>query len=484
MRRAGVAAWHLLRKLWPDARRIVVIAGAGNNGGDGYVVAAEALRAGLAVRLLTLGDHERLSSESAAAAAEFAAQGGAATPYRGVPADADLIVDALLGTGLTRDVTGRYAGAIDAVNAARAPILALDIPSGLNADTGAVQGVAVRADATISFIALKQGMFTGRGPAHCGAISFDGLDVPPSIYGTQILSARRLSWAKESELLPPRPADAHKGLAGHVLVVGGAPGTAGAARIAGEAALRAGAGLVTVATHPEHAALLNLTRPELMVAACADRSALQAAAGRADVLAIGPGLGQGDWGRELLDAALALDLPTVLDADALNLLAVSPRRSDAWVLTPHPGEAARLLGCSVAEVERDRFAAAAELQRRYGGVVVLKGAGTIVAAAGQRPPGVCDGGTPAMASAGMGDALTGIIAALLAQGRGVALGSDQAAAAGVCLHAAAGELAARGSDRGLLAGDLLATLPQLFRNRTFFATNIPELPEEPVATIG
>lgn len=466
MRRAGQAAWRLLHTHWPAARRLAVLCGAGNNGGDGYILATEAIRSGCEVRLLTLGDHDRLSPESAAAAVGFAAAGGIAEPYRSLPANASVIVDGLFGTGLSRPVEGRYAQAIESANASRAPVLALDLPSGLDADTGQVLGDAVRADLTLCFIGLKRGLFTGRGPALTGEVRFDGLDVPPAIYASEVLSARRIDWRKERELLPPRPADAHKGMAGHVLIVGGAPGMSGAPRIAGESALRSGAGLVTVATHPDHAATLNLTRPELMVAAVPDAVVLTAVAARATVVAIGPGLGQGDWGRRLFAAALELGRPMVVDADALNLLAAAPRRADHWVLTPHPGEAARLLGCSIADVEQDRFAAAAEIQRRFGGVVVLKGAGTIVAGPGQRPPAVCSDGNPAMASAGMGDALTGIIAALLAQrsseSPGAGLAPDQAAGAGVCLHAAAGDLAAAGADRGLLAGDLAAALPRLF----------------------
>lgn len=458
MQRAGVAALQLLRTRWPDARRLVVLAGTGNNGGDGYVLAAEALAAGLAVRLLQLGDHDKLSAESAAAAASFARAGGIAEPFARLPGDADVIVDGLLGTGLKREVSGRWAAAIDSVNAARAPALALDIPSGLDADTGRVHGTAVRADATVSFIALKQGLFTARGPDCCGEIHFDGLDVPPAIYATEMLSARRVDWGKARELLPRRRRDAHKGIAGHVLVVGGAPGMSGAPRLAGEAALRAGAGLVTVATHPAHANLLNLTRPELMVQGVDGPEALAKVAARASVVAVGPGLGRDDWGRALLDAVLSLDLPLVVDADALNLLAQAPRRYERWILTPHPGEAARLLGCSIADVEQDRFAAATALQQRYGGTVVLKGAGTLVRSAGQRPPAVCSDTTPAMASAGMGDALTGILAALLAQG----IELEQAGTTGVCLHVAAGVAADRGADRGMLAGDLIFALPGLF----------------------
>lgn len=460
MQRAGRTAFGVLRTRWPDARRILVLAGAGNNGGDGYVLAAEALAAGLDVRLLRLGDHDRLSEASAGAAARFVQEGGAAAPYQRLPGDVDVIVDALLGTGLTREVSGQWAAAIDAVNAARAPVLALDIASGLDADTGRVLGTAVRAHATVSFIGLKRGLFTGRGPACSGAVSFDGLGVPPAIYATQILSARRVDWRKERELVPPRSADAHKGTAGHVLVVGGAPGMSGAPRLAGEAALRSGAGLVTIATHPAHASVLNLTRPELMVQAVAAADELAQAAARADVIAVGPGLGRDAWGRTLLDAVLGLDRRLVVDADALSLLARAPQHRDQWILTPHPGEAARLLEQTAAAVEQDRFAAAAALQRHFGGAVVLKGAGTLVHGPGQRPPAVCSDGSQAMASAGMGDALTGIIAALWAQAP--ALDAQQAATAGVCLHAAAGDLAAAGTDRGLLAGDVIATLPRLF----------------------
>ncbi len=460
MRRAGRGAFELLRARWPQARRVLVLAGAGNNGGDGYVLAAEALAAGLDVRLLTLGDHTRLSAASAAAAAHFAEQGGVAEPFRRLPGDVDVIVDALLGTGLTRAPSGPWAAAIDAVNASRAPVLALDLPSGLDADTGRILGVAVRAAVTMSFIALKRGCFTASGPAYCGVVHFDGLAVPPAIYAREVLSARRVDWRKERELLAPRAADAHKGTAGHVLVVGGAPGTSGAARLSGEAALRAGAGLVSVATHPAHAALLNLSRPELMVQAVRAADSLVQAAARADVIAVGPGLGRDAWGRALFEAVLTLERPLVVDADALNLLARAPRRREQWILTPHPGEAARLLDQDVADIERDRFAAAAALQARYGGAVVLKGAGSIIHGPGQRPPAVCSDGNPAMASAGMGDALTGIIAALWAQAP--ALDPQQVATAGVCLHAAAGDRAAGGADRGLLAGDLVNEVPRLF----------------------
>ena len=458
MERAGAAAFMLLRERWPAARRIAVLVGTGNNGGDGYVLARLGLDAGLSVSVLCLGDQTRLRGDARTAADAFASAGGQVESFRELPVFADLIVDALLGTGLERPVEGDWADAITQVNQHPAPVLAVDIPSGLHADTGHVLGVAIEADATISFIGLKQGMFTGRGRDHCGAIRFDGLGVPAAIYATEILAARRTDWPKAKALLPGRQASAHKGDCGRVLIIGGAPGMTGAARLAGEAALRAGAGLVTVATHPEHAAVLNLNRPELMVHAAADPAALDPVLAGADVIAIGPGLGQGVWGAtllgDLLDRGKLRERPMVIDADALNLLARAPRQRDDWILTPHPGEAARLLGITSAQVEDDRFAAALALQRRFGGVIVLKGAGTLVQGPGHRPVAVCSQGNPGMASGGMGDALTGIIAGLLAQG----LDPEEAAEAGVCLHAAAGDHAAAEGQRGLLASDLIGAL--------------------------
>lgn len=455
MERAGAAAFRLLRGRWPGVRRIVVLCGAGNNGGDGYVVARLASAEGLEAEVLSLADPSALTGDARAMADAYLAAGGSVRPFDALPVRTDLIVDALLGTGLDREVKGDWARAIAAANAHLAPKLAIDMPSGLHADTGQVLGIALLADATISFIGLKQGLFTGEGPSCCGEVRFSALGVPAVVWSREVLSARRIDWSKQAELLAPRRRSAHKGDFGTVLVVGGAPGMAGAARLAGEAALRAGAGLVTVAAHPAQAAGLGAGRPELMCHGVAEPAGLDALMERADVVALGPGLGQGDWGRALYRRVLACDLPMVVDADALNLLAGEPQSSDRWVLTPHPGEAGRLLGCPTSEVQDDRFAAVRRLQGTFGGVAVLKGAGTLVYGASHRPPGVCSGGNPGMASGGMGDALTGIIAALIAQG----LSLEEAAGAGVSLHAAAGDAAAaQGGERGLLASDLIAAL--------------------------
>jgi len=457
MERAGASAWRLLRERWPEAREIAVVCGGGNNGGDGYVVARLAREQGLRVHLLQLGDPAKLRGDALAKAEAWREAGGEVEPFEGLPVRIDLLVDAILGTGLERPVTGDWARAIEAMNRHQAPCLAIDIPSGLHADTGRILGHAIQAAATISFIGLKQGMFTGQGPDCCGQIRFDALGIPARVYAHQILAVRRIDWGQQARRLVPRRRSAHKGDFGHLLVIGGDQGYSGAARLAAEAAARTGAGLVSLATHPSHAAWLNLGRPELMCRGVAEPQGLAPLLDRASAIAIGPGLGRGPWGRGMLQAALDAGLPLVVDADALNLLSERPEWRDRWVFTPHPGEAARLLDCTVAEIEADRFSAVARLQARYGGVVVLKGAGSLIAQGSSRPTALCSDGNPGMATGGSGDLLTGIIGGLLAQGHDL----EEAAELGVCLHAAAGDRAARQGERGLLAGDLLDELRPL-----------------------
>ncbi|KXX64851.1 bifunctional ADP-dependent NAD(P)H-hydrate dehydratase/NAD(P)H-hydrate epimerase [Marichromatium gracile] len=462
MERAARAAQRLVAARWPQARRVCVLVGGGNNGGDGYALARLLRRAGREVRVLSLVAPERLRHEAAEACRDWRAAGGSVEPWRGgLPEDAELLVDALLGIGLERPLREHWAEAVRALNAHPAPVLALDLPTGLHADRGAVLGEVVRASATISFIVLKQGLLTGAGPGCCGRLHWDSLGVPEALLVAAPASARRIDWAGQRACLGVRRRDAHKGQCGHVLVIGGAPGMSGAARLAGEAALRAGAGLVTIATHPAHAALLNLTRPELMVHGVEHGGDLGPLLARADLVAIGPGLGREAWGRGLWQRVLECRLPLVVDADALNLLAEQSLRRDDWVLTPHPGEAGRLLGCGTAAVEADRFAALATLRQKYGGVLVLKGAGTLVADADATPPAVCSDGNPGMATAGAGDVLTGVVAALIGQG----MDAGGAARVGVCLHAAAGDRAALAGERGMIAGDIIEAVRALADGR-------------------
>ncbi|MDT8439908.1 MAG: NAD(P)H-hydrate dehydratase [Wenzhouxiangellaceae bacterium] len=449
MQRAGDAVFRALRAQQPEARRVLVCCGGGNNGGDGYVVARLVAAAGLQVTVLALSARESLRGDAARAAADW--QGPAQLDAE--PADFDVIVDALFGTGLDREVRDPYAGLIRRINAARRPVFAVDVPSGLNAASGQAMGVAVVADCTVSFIGRKRGLATGQAAAHCGRVLFDDLDVPAAVYAGVDADAQLLDAADLPEWLPPRRADLHKGALGHVLVIGSDHDYPGACLLTARAALRAGSGLVSVATRADHAIGLAGACPEAMWANGEHEQRLAELLARADVIALGPGLGHSDWSRAVWKRALATDRPVVLDADGLNRLAEAPDARGHWVLTPHPGEAARLLSTTVPEIQRDRFASVRELARRFDAVVVLKGAGSLIADPGGRCA-VCTDGNPAMATAGMGDALTGIIASLLGQG----LDAFEAAAAGVLLHARAGDQAARGR-RTLLTGDLIDALP-------------------------
>lgn len=455
MERAGAAALATLRRRWPRARRLVVVAGPGNNGGDGYVLARRAGESGLAVEVVQLGDAGRIAGDALAAREAYVAVGGAVSAFAGALPKADVLVDALFGIGLQRALDGPWKAAMEAVNASGCPVLALDIPSGLHADTGAVLGVAVKAVLTVTFIGLKQGLLTGEAADHVGELQFEDLGVPAAVYARARPAGRRLTLSGALAALGRRGRADHKGRFGHVLVIGGELGMPGAVRLAAEAAARVGAGLVTVATRPEHVSAVVAMRPELMCAGVTGPDDLEPLLSRATVVAVGPGLGRGAWGRSLLGRVLDTGLPLVVDADALSLLAGEPMAREDWVLTPHPGEAARLLGTTAAAVQADRFDAVRAIVGRYGGVCVLKGAGSLVA--DSLGTAVCTAGNPGMASGGMGDVLTGAIAGLRAQG----LSGRAAAELGVCLHAqAADELAAEG-ERGLLAGDLLPVLRRL-----------------------
>lgn len=457
---AGNAAFDLLQMRWPWAKKISVFCGVGNNAGDGYILARLARQAGLSVTVTQLGEVGLLKGDASAAYQAWLESGGRCEPYTEKRfqsiSPADVVVDALLGTGLKRPVEGDWRDAIAAMNRQRSPILAIDIPSGLDADTGDILGIAVKADATISFIGLKQGMFTGRGRDCCGSIFFDHLDVPLEAHLSVTPSSFRIQPAQVDDLLPKRAASFHKGDAGHVLVIGGDHGMAGAVRMAAEAAARVGAGLVSVASRTEHGPQIVASRPELMCHGVESPEQLSGCLSRASVVAIGPGLGQSEWSKSLLARVLETRLPMVVDADAINLLAQNPIQNEQWVLTPHPGEAARLLQTDTRSVQQDRFFAASQIVQRYGGVCVLKGSGSLVASA-NAPTRVCDLGNPGMASGGMGDVLTGVIAGLLAQG----LSPEQAASAGVYIHAHAADLCASDGERGILATDLFCHLRKL-----------------------
>ncbi|WP_022977120.1 bifunctional ADP-dependent NAD(P)H-hydrate dehydratase/NAD(P)H-hydrate epimerase [Nevskia ramosa] len=460
MQRAALAAWRAARGRWPELRAVTVLCGPGNNGGDGYELARLAIADGCTVQVLECEDLPRRGDALTARAAWLAV--GAVERWSATSAEAllvaDLIVDALYGVGLSRALEGETADAIVAANAAHAngvAVLALDIPSGLIADTGHVPGKVINADLTVTFIAQKIGLLTGQGPAFAGHVELATLDVPEHVHDGLIPIAERIDASHLRRWLPRRSRTGHKGDHGHVLLIGGDHGMLGAILLAGRAALRAGAGLVTIATRAAHAQLLAAAQPDLMVRGIESPEALATLIARADVIAVGPGLGTDDWSRVMFDVTVAAALPTVVDADALNLLAqqASPHRRDDWLLTPHPGEAGRLLGCSTAAVQRDRIAAVQALQARYGGVVVLKGAGSLIADG--EVLRICPYGNPGMGVGGMGDVLTGIGAAFLAQGLPLGI----AAAAAVTAHARAGDaVAIAGGERGLIASDVVDAL--------------------------
>jgi hydroxyethylthiazole kinase-like uncharacterized protein yjeF len=467
MSRAGAAAFDVLRERWPNASSISVLCGPGNNGGDGFVVARLARERGLRVRAIALTDAAQLQGDAARAFHDFRAAGGQIAAWSEDALEADVIVDAMFGTGLSRELDASSSAVAQAIAAASKPVLALDIPSGLHADSGAVLGAAVRADCTITFIGLKAGFYLGSGPDYVGDIRFADLGLDETARAQAPTLASRIDERELRRALPRRPRTAHKGQHGNVLIVGGGVGMAGAARLAGEAVLRCGAGRVTVATHPDNVAAIVGARPELMCHGVRDEAELRALIERADVLAIGPGLGQSDWSRAMMAAVVRSDRPAVIDADALNLLAglvIDPQQAVRWILTPHPGEAGRLLGLTNAQIQQDRLRAASEIAARYRAVVVLKGAGSIVAAPGAMP-GICDRGNPGMASPGMGDVLTGVIAGLLGQLRDLAL----AARMGVLVHALAGDrVAERQGERGMIASDLFELLPSCVNpNRSY-----------------
>ena len=458
MRRAGRGMWQRILAVYPSVSAITVFCGSGNNGGDGYVVATVAKAAGIDVQVISVADTAKLTGAALTAFEQAKDAGIAIEQFSDVIEIAgELVVDALLGTGLNKNVSGEYLAAIKCINAAGLPVASADIPSGLCANTGSILGSAVQANLTVTFIGVKQGLLTGNGPACSGQLFYDDLALPSPVFDAVASTVKRLPENLFKQCLPARNKAAHKGSNGHVLIVGGDKGFAGAVAMAAEAALRVGAGLVSVATRPEHVAAIVARTPEVMVHGVSSGQELALLVEQTDVIVVGPGLGQSAWSEQLLQQVTAATVPLVIDADALNLLAakrvIRQRRRDNWILTPHPGEAARLLQATTEEIQTDRFAAVTELQNTYGGVAVLKGSGTVVKGAHENIY-LCAAGNPGMATGGMGDVLSGVLGGLLAQGLSV----DEAGQCGVLLHSTAADVAATNGERGLLATDVISEL--------------------------
>lgn len=470
MENAGRGAFDAIRARFGDRlERVVIVAGPGQNGGDGFVVARHLLQAGFTPEVFLLGKASALTGDAAhnhrvLRALELPVVEVEAAPHDALEAAlarATLAVDALFGTGLTRAVSGVFAEVIARIEQSRVPLVALDLPSGVDADTGAVLGRAPRAALTVTFAAHKRGLHQHPAAALAGELVCApiGVPIPREVVDR---SAALLEAGDVARWVSPRALDAHKGSAGHVLIVAGAPGRTGAAQLAGLGALRMGAGLVTIATHAAARAALDQKVTELMTEALPSDlddalAVVHALAKTKRAAVIGPGFGTDPDAIAFLRAlAIELSIPCVLDADALTALgtdhAFLQRAAMPRVLTPHPGEAARMLGVSTEAVQADRFAAAERLAKQTGAVVVLKGSRTIIASP-IAPPRVCPRGTPAMAVAGTGDVLAGTLGTLLAQ-----LAPLDAACAATYLHGLAGELAAP-HDRGLFASELASALP-------------------------
>jgi NAD(P)H-hydrate epimerase len=488
MENAGRGAAELVRRrLWPGAR-VLVACGSGNNGGDGFVVARHLFASGHAVRVVLLSKEEQLTPDARANLGAWRGVGGELVL---VPGDAELgrfdeclsasdaVVDALFGTGLTRDVAGRFRAAIERINQRGLPVFALDVPSGLHADTGQALGAAIKASLTVSFGHHKRGLFTSKAPDFTGELVLVGLGVPSELEPARQPYANLIEEGDVASWLVPRARSAHKGSAGRVLVIAGSPGKTGAALLASQAALRAGAGLVTVCTFPETAATLDPRVVEVMTERIDPEriaASLDALLEPADVVVLGPGLGLDARARAVSAHVLAnFEGPVVVDADALGHFAGRPRELGQararCVLTPHPGELGRLLGSSAAEVEADRFAALERALAETGQLVLLKGPHTLIGAAGF-PVWISATGHPVLAVGGSGDVLAGVIGGLSAN-----LSLERAAAAGAYLHGLASRLwseAHGGADRGLLARELADLLPRAFAAVTHSRASLSE----------
>ena len=484
MQSAASIAFNKLMEKWPQTRHVQVFAGAGNNAGDGYLLASLAKVQGLSTEVITLSDPEKLQGDAKLAAQWAVKQQVVITHFSDFDVEHKkdhahpVVVDALLGIGLDREVTGNYAKAIEFINKADRPVLAIDIPSGLSADTGACLGVAVKANVTVTFIGLKQGLLTTQAGDYVGELIFHRLDVPDQVFTSESSpkpAAQRIDINSTSAMLAPREAASHKGSHGHVLVIGGDSSFGGAVIMAAEAAVRSGAGLVSVITRSAHRPALLARRPEVMVLGTEDDNTnIDDLISKATTIVIGPGLGRGSWARCLMQKALyaqiSADRPLVIDADALYLLAEKREQGSAekgtgikrdnWILTPHPGEAAALLNRSISEIQGDRYAAVRQLNATWGGVCLLKGSGSLICAAekSQQKLFLCSEGNAGMATGGMGDVLSGIVGSLVAQGNSL----ESSLCAGVCIHGEAADLSMQADgQRGMAATDLMPFIRQL-----------------------
>ncbi|TMO55000.1 NAD(P)H-hydrate dehydratase [Pseudoalteromonas phenolica] len=453
MQRAGEALFCLFDAEFVDAERILILAGKGNNAGDAYLLAAHLQQTGRQVVVYSVfpptlleGNALKAYQHAKLCEVEFSAGWPQQQKF-------DVIVDGIFGTGFKGDLSAPLISIFNQCEKSTAIKVSIDVPSGVNANSSEVAIGAFRADVTLTFIALKQGLLTGKATAHCGRLYLAELGVAEAFSELVQPSATYLNQQTHLANNPVRTIDTYKNQCGHVLLIGGGKGMAGAIRLAAEACLRSGAGLVSVATHPDNVAMVLQGRYELMVHGVENNTDLLALMNKADVLVLGPGLGQSSWAEALFDTALQFSGEIVVDADGLNLLAKRPKKLPKCVLTPHEGEARRLLDthCNMSA----RFEVVKLLHEKYMATAVLKGPGSLIY------DGNCTAinrsGTAAMASAGMGDVLSGMIAALIAQG----LAPSIAAQLAVYIHGLAAQIAAKDGAKGLLASDLFVYIRRL-----------------------
>ena len=455
MQRAGERVWREIDARWPGLGRITVFAGAGNNGGDAFVVALRAQAQGVEVQLLVQGDLSRQSPTSRHFRDLWEQSGGVCEPWQGQGICGEIIVDGLLGIGLQRELDAHWQDLVAAINQSPSPCVAIDIPSGLNGLTGIAQPVAIDAELTVTFIGRKCGQFLADGPDYCGELIFDDLGVSSRASGSQTAA---LEVIESCELPAVRKRNSHKNHYGNLLIVGGDLGMSGAVALAGQAALRSGAGLVTALVHPDCRANLAAFA-EIMVLGW---DALEAKLVDATVVVVGPGLGRSADAQHCLELLREAHQPMVIDAGALDAAFLQSMTSagSQRVITPHPGEAAALLSCSTAEIQANRMLSAQRLVDSFAMTTVLKGSGTLVTAADVLVPAINTRGNPGMATAGMGDVLCGIIAAFLGQG----LDAFSAARSAVYVHALCAELYAKERDEsGLIASDIIGLIPQMVK---------------------
>lgn len=476
MERAGQSLFQLIIQTLPEARRVLICCGTGNNGGDGYTLARLLKAQGLSITLWSIGDSLKIRGDAALARSEWFKSGGLEEEGEIISSDFDLIIDALLGTGLRGEVRPRYLSLVHQINESAVPVLSVDIPSGLCANTGQVLGNAVQARYTLTFVGLKIGLTTGKARDYIGELWRAELGIGEIFAQIEPSNIQLMTTANMRSQLPLRAPTAHKGSAGRVLCIGGDLGMGGALSLSCEAVARSGAGLIKALTHPEHIAPLLSRIPEVMtVRPSEDGEVERHSLSWADVVVVGPGLGQSTWGIERLSRLYRSRMKDfraglVLDADCLNLIALwmdSPDHSpddlivhltQGNIITPHPGEAARLLNWTIDAVEEDRVLSAHALSQRFQCVTVLKGAGTIVTDGAET--WICPLGNSGMASGGMGDVLSGVIGGLLAQ----RVAPLHAACLGVWLHSKAADLALNHLDPlSLLATDVIKSLTTALR---------------------